>query len=143
MLTSKPNILHSTLPNNCFIHSNFFILLLFRVAAGLFAVLSVHAIYTKYGFPQLTTAYGQKVIPDPLCMQVFLGVFLLATKPYMFAIAPVVCHELTSFTPQILQVSMLLWMFCLWLVIAGCVILCQLICYFSQFFIIYHHIFLC
>ena len=67
--------------------------------------MAIMGIYKKYGFPKLTADYGTKVIPDPLTMNVFLGVFLLLTQPYILAILPVFFSELTSFTPSVLQVK--------------------------------------
>lgn len=62
------------------------------------------SLYRKYGFPKFTSAYGEKVMTDPLCMHLFLGMFLIMTKPYMLALSPVFFSELTHFTPQLLTV---------------------------------------
>lgn len=44
-----------------------------------------------------------KIVADPLMMELFLGLLLLLTRPYMFAIAPIILKTAISFSSQILE----------------------------------------
>jgi hypothetical protein len=78
----------------------------------MFAVLNVFGIHRKFGFPQLTSTYGSRVIHDPLTFGVFLGLFNLMSKPYMLALLPIFLTEVTAFTSQLLQVDILIHTTC-------------------------------
>jgi hypothetical protein len=75
-----------------------------RSAACLSGALSVWDIYCKYGFPQFTSAYCSRVIPDPLTFGVFLGFFNMVGNPYLLALLPIFLTEVTAFTSQLLHV---------------------------------------
>jgi tetratricopeptide (TPR) repeat protein len=83
--------------------------LAYRASAGLYAGLSILALYQKYGMPKFSTEYAAQVFPDPAMMRVFLGSFLaFSVRPYFFALVPAMLTEMTSFTNEIFQVMTLL-----------------------------------
>lgn len=72
---------------------------------GLFAGLAVHGIYKKYGFPKFTAEWAQRLVPDPLCMQLFLALVLLMNRPYLTAMGPIIVGAVMTFTDRLLRVS--------------------------------------
>lgn len=74
------------------------------MCVGLYAGLALNGLFKKYGFPKFSAEWAQRLIPDPMCMQLFLAVVLLMSKPYMFATAPVIISAVTTFTDKLLQV---------------------------------------
>jgi hypothetical protein len=75
-----------------------------RVAVGLFAGVSVFGIYTKYGFPKFTQEYAQTILPNPLCMDLFLAMVLFLMAPNMFSMGPMVLKAVAVFAQPLLQV---------------------------------------
>jgi len=76
-----------------------------RLCIGTFAAVTVYNLYLKYGFPKFTTEFAQKLVPDPLSMDLFLSVVLLMNKPYLTSMSPVLIKAFATFTPRILNVS--------------------------------------
>jgi hypothetical protein len=75
-----------------------------RVAVGLFAGVSVFGIYTKYGFPKFTQEYAQTILPNPLCMDLFLAMVLFLMAPNLFSMGPMVLKAVAVFAQPLLQV---------------------------------------
>ncbi len=73
--------------------------------------MSVYNLFLKYGRPQFNVAWAQKIVPDPLAMDLFLSFVLIMNKPYMTSMAPVIIKAIMTFTPRVLKV--LLYMFVL------------------------------
>eukprot|EP00598_Pedospumella_elongata_P006108 CAMPEP_0184974678 /NCGR_PEP_ID=MMETSP1098-20130426/6099_1 /TAXON_ID=89044 /ORGANISM="Spumella elongata, Strain CCAP 955/1" /LENGTH=421 /DNA_ID=CAMNT_0027497293 /DNA_START=20 /DNA_END=1285 /DNA_ORIENTATION=- len=73
-----------------------------KLCIGTFAAVSLYNLYLKYGFPKFTTEFAQKLVPDPLSMDLFLSVVLLMNKPYLTSMSPVLIKAFATFTPRIL-----------------------------------------
>lgn len=76
-----------------------------RLCVGLFAGLAVHSLYLKYGFPKFTAEWAQRIVPDPLCMQLFLAFVLLMNKPYLLSMGPILIAAVMTFTEKLVQVK--------------------------------------
>lgn len=79
-----------------------------RLCVGIFGAVAAYHIYVKYGFPKFTSEWAQRIVPDPLTMDLFLSLVLIMNKPYVFAMAPVVLKALCTFTQPLLKVGTVL-----------------------------------
>jgi len=65
----------------------------------------MYTLFLKYGMPKFSTEYAQRLVPDPVSMDLFLSVVLLMNKPYLTSMSPVLIKAFMTFTPRVLAVS--------------------------------------
>ena len=74
----------------------------YRVAVGLFISINGLGLYGKYGRPQFNSEYYMRLISDIGIMDLVLGLILIATRPYLFALGPIITKTAVSFSPQLI-----------------------------------------
>lgn len=93
---------HTSKLSHIFLQSILLIISDVRLCAAVFAGLNMQKLYQKYGFPQFSTEYGARVLPDPSSMRAFIGFYLIfAPNQYMFTILPLVLIQVSAFLPEI------------------------------------------
>jgi hypothetical protein len=75
-----------------------------RIAVAIFAALAAHNVYLKHGF-KFSTEWVQRIMPDPLFMQLFLSLVLILNRPYLLGMATIVLGAVSTFSDKILRVS--------------------------------------
>ena len=73
-----------------------------RVAVGLFISLNGLGLYGKYGRPQFNSEYYMRFISDLGIIDLLLGFILIATRPYLFALGPIITKTAVFFSPQLI-----------------------------------------
>lgn len=68
-------------------------------------VIYVLGLYTRHGIPQFNMTYAGKVFQDAVVMRLFMAGLLLASKPYIIAIAALSLYEITHITTSLFNVS--------------------------------------
>jgi tetratricopeptide (TPR) repeat protein len=67
----------------------------FKVFAVLEIIINTLSLYSKYGIPKFNMEYASKLIQDTLSIHLFLAIILIVSRPYMFAMAPILLTELS------------------------------------------------
>lgn len=73
-----------------------------RVAVGLFISLNGLGLYGKYGRPQFNSEYYMRLISDLGIIDLLLGFILIVTRPYLFALGPIITKTAVFFSPQLI-----------------------------------------
>lgn len=76
---------------------------------GIFAGVAGYNIYLKYGRPQFSTEWVQRIMPDPLFMHLFLSLVLIMHRPYLLSMGTIIMCALSTFTGRLLGVSCMCW----------------------------------
>jgi hypothetical protein len=76
----------------------------YRIAVAIFAALAAHNVYLKHGF-KFSTEWVQRIMPDPLFMQLFLSLVLILNRPYLLGMATIVLGAVSTFSDKLLRVS--------------------------------------
>jgi hypothetical protein len=71
---------------------------------AIFAALAAHNVYLKHGF-KFSTEWVQRIMPDPLFMQLFLSLVLILNRPYLLGMATIVLGAVSTFSDKLLRVS--------------------------------------
>lgn len=66
--------------------------------------LNMLSLYCKCGFPKISIDYVQKIIPDPLMMNMVMAVLTVSNRPYILAFGSLIIVQLDYFVPAIFVV---------------------------------------